>query len=51
MIYLFDQVIAKGLIAVGHQILLGLVLVGMVLVAPNGLLRPPETPRGRAPPC
>lgn len=38
VIYLFDQVVAKGLIAVGHQILLGLLLVGMVLAAPNGLL-------------
>lgn len=38
VIYLFDQVVAKGLIAVGHQILLGILLVGMVLAAPNGLL-------------
>jgi branched-chain amino acid transport system permease protein len=38
VIYLFDQLVAKSLIAVGHQILLGLVLVVMVLVAPNGLL-------------
>lgn len=38
IIYLFDQVVAKGLIAVGHQIILGFVLVVMVLAAPNGLL-------------
>jgi branched-chain amino acid transport system permease protein len=38
VIYLFDQVVAKGLIAVGHQILLGVLLVVMVLLAPNGLL-------------
>ncbi|MEH3119130.1 MAG: branched-chain amino acid ABC transporter permease [Methylorubrum populi] len=38
IIYLFDQVVAKGLIAVGHQIILGIVLVVMVLAAPNGLL-------------
>ncbi|MGU3537284.1 branched-chain amino acid ABC transporter permease [Methylobacterium sp. A54F] len=38
VIYLFDQVVAKGLIAVGHQIILGVVLVVMVLAAPNGLL-------------
>jgi branched-chain amino acid transport system permease protein len=38
IIYLFDQIVAKGLIAVGHQIILGFVLVGMVLAAPNGLL-------------
>ncbi|WP_336486995.1 branched-chain amino acid ABC transporter permease [Methylobacterium nigriterrae] len=37
-IYLFDQVVAKGMIAVGHQIVLGVVLVVMVLAAPNGLL-------------
>ena len=38
IIYLFDQIVAKGLIAVGHQILLGIVLAAMVLIAPNGLL-------------
>ena len=38
VIYLFDQVVAKGLIAVGHQIILGFVLVVMVLAAPNGLV-------------
>lgn len=37
VIYLFDQVIAKSLIPVGHQILLGVVLAVMVLIAPNGL--------------
>lgn len=37
VIYMFDQVIAKSLIPVGHQILLGIVLAGMVLLAPNGL--------------
>lgn len=38
IIYLFDQVVGKSLIAVGHQIILGIVLVMMVLAAPNGLL-------------
>lgn len=37
-IYLFDQVVAKALIPVGHEILLGAVLAAMVLAAPNGLL-------------
>ncbi|MFG1418259.1 branched-chain amino acid ABC transporter permease [Xanthobacter sp. V0B-10] len=37
VIYLFDQVIAKSLIPVGHQILLGILLAVMVLLAPNGL--------------
>jgi len=37
VIYMFDQVIAKSLIPVGHQILLGILLAIMVLLAPNGL--------------
>lgn len=37
LIYLFDQIIAKELLPVGHQILLGVLLAGMILVAPNGL--------------
>lgn len=37
VIYLFDQLIAKSLIPVGHQILLGFLLAAMVLVAPNGM--------------
>ncbi|CAN7373106.1 branched-chain amino acid ABC transporter permease [Bosea sp. LjRoot237] len=37
LIYLFDQVIAKELVPVGHQILLGVLLAGMILVAPSGL--------------
>lgn len=37
LIYLFDQVIAKELVPVGHQILLGVLLAGMILVAPRGL--------------
>lgn len=38
VIYLFDQTIAKALMPVGHQILLGVLLAGMILAAPNGLL-------------
>lgn len=37
VIYLFDQLVAKSLIPVGHEILLGLVLAAMVLIAPNGI--------------
>jgi branched-chain amino acid transport system permease protein len=37
LIYLFDQLVAKELLPVGHQILLGLLLAIMILVAPNGL--------------
>lgn len=49
VIYLFDQVIAKSLIPVGHQILLGILLATMVLAAPNGLtgLLARFTPKGR----
>ena len=36
-IYLFDQLVAKSLIPVGHEILLGVVLAVMVLIAPNGI--------------
>lgn len=37
LIYLFDQLVAKELMPVGHQIILGVLLAGMILVAPNGL--------------
>lgn len=37
LIYLFDQMVAKSLIPVGHQILLGILLAVMVLIAPNGV--------------
>ncbi len=37
VIYLFDQIIAKSFIPVGHEILLGFVLAFMVLIAPNGI--------------
>lgn len=37
VIYLFDQMIAKSLIPIGHQILLGVLLGAMVLVASNGM--------------
>ncbi len=38
VIYLFDQLLAKAFIPLGHQILLGFVLAGMILLAPNGLV-------------
>lgn len=37
LIYLFDQIVAKELLPVGHEILLGVLLAGMILIAPNGL--------------
>ena len=49
LIYLFDQIIAKELLPVGHQILLGLLLAGMILVAPNGLFGLFQTRRKGAP--
>ncbi len=36
-IYLFDQLVAKAILPVGHQIILGVLLAGMILIAPNGL--------------
>ncbi len=52
LIYLFDQIIAKELLPVGHEILLGFLLAGMILVAPNGLFgllsRKPQKPRPEA---
>lgn len=37
LIYLFDQLIAKELLPVGHQIILGGLLAVMILIAPNGI--------------
>lgn len=37
VIYLFDQLIAKAFIPVGHEILLGALLAAMILIAPNGM--------------
>ena len=37
LIYLFDQVVAKELLPIGHEIILGILLAGMILIAPNGL--------------
>lgn len=50
LIYLFDQVIAKELVPVGHQILLGVLLAGMILVAPRGLFGLLEGKRKRSKP-
>lgn len=50
LIYLFDQVIAKELVPVGHQILLGVLLAGMILVAPRGLFGLLEGQRKRSKP-
>lgn len=37
VIYLFDQLVAKAFIPVGHEILLGALLAAMILIAPNGM--------------
>ncbi len=42
VVYLVDQMIFKSLIASGHQIILGALLIGMILWSPGGLL-PPTT--------
>ena len=38
VVYLVDQLIFKSLIASGHQIVLGALLIGMILWSPGGLL-------------
>ena len=38
VVYLVDQLIFKSLIASGHQIILGALLIGMILWSPGGLL-------------
>lgn len=37
VIYLFDQLVAKAFIPVGHEILLGVLLAAMILAAPDGM--------------
>jgi len=38
VVYLVDQLIFKSLIPTGHQLVLGLLLVAMIVFSPNGLL-------------
>ena len=38
VVYLVDQLVFKSLIASGHQIILGALLIGMILWSPGGLL-------------
>lgn len=38
VIYLLDQLLFKALIPHGHQIVLGVLLAGMILLSPNGLV-------------
>ncbi|MEO8104602.1 MAG: branched-chain amino acid ABC transporter permease [Betaproteobacteria bacterium] len=40
VVYLVDQLIFKSLIASGHQVILGVLLIGMILWSPGGLLPP-----------
>ena len=39
-VYLVDQLLFKSLIASGHQVILGALLIGMILWSPGGLLPP-----------
>ena len=39
-VYLVDQLIFKSLIPSGHQLILGMLLVGMVIFSPDGLIPP-----------
>jgi branched-chain amino acid transport system permease protein len=47
VIYLLDQLVFKTLIASGHQLILGALLVAMIVFSPRGLL--PLLARGRKP--
>ena len=38
VVYLVDQLVFKALIPTGHQLVLGLLLVAMIVFSPNGLL-------------
>lgn len=38
VVYLLDQLVFKSLIPTGHQLVLGLLLVAMIVFSPNGLL-------------
>jgi branched-chain amino acid transport system permease protein len=38
VVYLFDQLIVKSLIPTGHQLVLGVLLVAMIVASPDGLL-------------
>jgi len=38
VVYLVDQLVFKSLIPTGHQLVLGLLLVAMIVFSPNGLL-------------
>ena len=40
VVYLVDQLFFKSLIASGHQVILGAMLIGMILWSPGGLLPP-----------
>ncbi|AWI77905.1 MAG: branched-chain amino acid ABC transporter permease [Betaproteobacteria bacterium HGW-Betaproteobacteria-13] len=39
VIYLVDQLVFKEIMSTGHQLILGAVLAGMILFAPDGLMR------------
>ena len=38
VVYLIDQLIFKNIFPSGHQLILGMLLVGMIILSPNGLL-------------
>jgi branched-chain amino acid transport system permease protein len=38
VVYLIDQLIVKSIIPTGHQLVLGVLLVGMIIASPDGLL-------------
>ena len=38
VVYLVDQLVVKNLLPSGHQMILGVVLVAMIIASPDGLL-------------
>jgi branched-chain amino acid transport system permease protein len=38
VVYLIDQLIVKSIIPTGHQLVLGVLLVAMIVASPDGLL-------------
>jgi len=38
VVYLVDQLVFKSLIPVGHQLILGALLVAMIIYSPGGLV-------------
>jgi branched-chain amino acid transport system permease protein len=47
VVYLMDQLVFKAIMPSGHQLVLGVLLVGMVILSPDGLLSMARNLTGR----